>query len=351
MNTGRPIATISFARRGDAGRRIAGVAAAARIVRELAQAGFGEARLALPAGDRLNDQARTDLARLAGAMTVVSVSADTAAKGLELSGELLFPAAALAAMVRGETVGNAIRLDAPGAGAEILRQTVKASDGLVSVWLNRPISRRISATLLWVPGIRPIHATIGTALLAAAMFAFLVGGDATGLIAGGLLFHAASVFDGVDGEMARATFRSSPAGATIDNAVDIATNVLFLLGLTWNLDQAGHASALPLAAIGLGLFAFGLAIVAWRSGGPPQLDLVKQVHGERYRSPLLQTLIRFLVIVSSRDFFALLFAVLILIGWPVAVLYIFAAAAIVWFPFVVGSIRMPAAPAIPARRP
>jgi CDP-L-myo-inositol myo-inositolphosphotransferase len=55
-----------------------------------------------------------------------------------------------------------------------------------------------------------------------------------GLIAGGLLFMPL-VFDGVDGEIARATFRSSPAGAALDTGVDMATNLAFMLGVTINL--------------------------------------------------------------------------------------------------------------------
>ena len=69
-----------------------------------------------------------------------------------------------------------------------------------------------------------------TRLLALAMLPVLLLGGETGLILGGILFQAASVLDGVDGEMARATFRTSPSGATLDSAVDIATNLLFVAG-------------------------------------------------------------------------------------------------------------------------
>ena len=55
---------------------------------------------------------------------------------------------------------------------------------------------------------------------------------------------------------------------------------------------------------------------------------------------------RFLTIVSSRDFFALLFAVLILVGVPMAVLYIFATAATIWMAFLAVSLLDN-----PARRP
>ena len=211
---------------------------------------------------------------------------------------------------------------------DTLRATAKASDGPVSRWLNRPVSRLISALLLRLPGIRPIHATLGTVILAAAMFAALLIGGEAGLIAGGLLFHAASVFDGVDGEIARATFRTSRAGAVLDRVVDVATNFLFILGVT-----VGSRCARPAGAAGRRLGAgavppgVGRDQLVGRARRPAvqhggrQAALSRQLSGTAYAR-----LIGFLTIVTSRDFFALLFALLILAGVPMAILYIFAAA-------------------------
>jgi CDP-L-myo-inositol myo-inositolphosphotransferase len=175
------------------------------------------------------------------------------------------------------------------------------------------------------------------------MFAALALGGEAGLLAGGLLFHAASVFDGVDGEIARATFRSSNAGAALDSAVDVGTNLLFVIGVTLNLGARSDLAFL-LAGWGFTLFVLGLAAIAWRASraaGPFSLDLVKHFYRRRFAGRLIPWLIEAMTIVSSRDFFALLFALLILAGLPMAVLYLFAAAATVWILFVLGSIRMP----------
>jgi len=118
---------------------------------------------------------------------------------------------------------------------EIVRATGKPGDGLVSRWLNRPISQRLTMIMLAIPGARPIHVTIANAALALIMFAVTLDGGERGLILGGILFQTASVLDGVDGEMARATFRTSKSGATLDSAVDIATNLLFVTALTIHL--------------------------------------------------------------------------------------------------------------------
>jgi phosphatidylglycerophosphate synthase len=336
-------AIVSFGSSGAARRRIAGVAAAARIVRELAQAGVEEAWLLLPPADSLDARATADLRRLAGPLAV-RIGPENLPAGqdvLRLTGDRLVFAEALR---RGDAFDDgAIRLDGGEAEAEILRRTGKAGDGPVSRTLNRPISRSISALLLRLEGVRPIHATLGTALLATAMFAALLMGGASGLILGGLLFQAASIFDGVDGEIARATFRASDSGAMLDNVIDIATNLLFILGVTVNLAAAGSRLAPMLTAWAFALFLLGLAAVAWRAsrmGAPFSFDAVKDHYRNRFQGRLAGLVMTFFIIVSSRDFFALLFPLLILVGVPMAVLYIFALAASIWIFFVLGSIGM-----------
>lgn len=305
-------AVVVFASADAASRRVAGVAAAARVARSLRDSGVGRVVLAVP-GAALGPAARADLDRLAAGAELVDAD--------RLDPELADCAVAAPTL----------------SGAAILRATGKAGDGPVSRWLNRPVSRAISAALLMLPGVRPLHATIGTALIALAMFALLIGGGAAGLIAGGLLFHGASVFDGVDGEIARATFRSSPAGATLDGLVDVATNFLFVLGVTFNLAGRDGPQALAAGAWGLALFAAGLLALARqsvRSDSAFSLDVLKQDVQRRSFGPFGPWLVSFATIVTSRDFFALLFALLILAGMPMAILYIFAGAATVWISFV-----------------
>jgi CDP-L-myo-inositol myo-inositolphosphotransferase len=327
-------AIVTFESGATASRRVAGVAAAARIVRELAEAGFARAWLILPEGDRLSEAAAEDVRRLAGKLDARQADrAPADAEAIHVPGNRL-----IAAAVIGQSSAG-LKLDEPEATRAILRSTAKASDGPVSRSLNRPISRAISALFLKIPGVRPIYATIGTVIIALAMFAALVAGGPWGMIAGGLLFHAASIFDGVDGEIARATFRTSPLGASLDSIVDVGTNVLFIFGATLNLGAQGIDLAYVLGGLGLGLFAFGLAIISWRGRsktGHFHLEGVKIDYG-RVSGRFIPALLRFLTMVSSRDFFALLFAVLIVTGSPGGVLVIFAAAAVVWTPFVLGA--------------
>jgi phosphatidylglycerophosphate synthase len=58
-------------------------------------------------------------------------------------------------------------------------------------------------------------------------------------LAGGLLVHASSVADGVDGEVARLQLRGGPRGALVDGLVDRVGDGAILAGLgLWALD--GH---------------------------------------------------------------------------------------------------------------
>lgn len=309
-------AIIGFGKTHEAERRIAGLPWAARVARALAEEGYDEASFVVPA---LQPATMREIARLAPGLRIEFVHGS------------------------GEIEPLIIR---PPSDIEILRATAKASDGPVSRLINRPVSRLISRLALLIPGVRPLHVTLANFAVAILTFAALVAGGDPGLIAGALLFQAASILDGVDGEIARATFRASRSGALFDSIVDAATTLLFILGLALNLDARGNQAALALALWGLALFLFGLAVIAWRSrggGGFFNFNFIKRHYRDRVSGRWLPELIGFLVVVSSRDFFALLFAALVLIGLPMVALYIFTAAATIWILFVVGSLRLSSA--------
>lgn len=334
-------AVLIFPDASQANRRIAGVAAVARLVRELSEAGFAEVWLELPQGEALDQAAIDDVARLAGAMALRNggpPSGDIA----RMPTDRLIPAREIPAFLAARPLapGVSLQLDAPGATAEILRRTGKASDGPVSRWFNRPVSRVLSALLLRVPGFRPLHATAGTAVLALAMFASLVFGGHWGLIAGAVLFQAASVFDGVDGEVARATFRSSSAGAVLDSTVDTATTFLFIIGLATNLVSSGNPFAFALGAWSVGLIALGLGLFRWRARST-NLDRLKEHYRERAAGSPMAKALAFLTMISSRDFFAFANAAAILIGFPLFPLIGFAVSATVWILFVAGWVLLP----------
>ncbi len=104
---------------------------------------------------------------------------------------------------------------------------VSGLDGPVSRYLNRPLSRRISARVVD----KPITAdqwswiAFATALLGAAAFALRLPR------LGALLVQASSILDGVDGEIARAHGTAGPGGALLDLALDRTADVAILAGI------------------------------------------------------------------------------------------------------------------------
>ena len=162
----------------------------------------------------------------------------------------------------------------------------------------------------------------------------LFGGEG-GLILGAILFQVASVIDGVDGEMARATWRTSVQGASLDSLIDMSINFLFVLALTIHLavrdqDVIGWIGAWAILAMIVGNVLIARRMRA--QGAPLGFDLFK-----RRNAPIrgLVDLVYWVVqVISSRDFFALLFMLLTLAGLERVALCIFAGVAVIWFCYV-----------------
>jgi 1L-myo-inositol 1-phosphate cytidylyltransferase / CDP-L-myo-inositol myo-inositolphosphotransferase len=123
--------------------------------------------------------------------------------------------------------------DARAARVALRRSLGKDADGPVSRWLNRPLSTRLSMVLA---PLRPAPDLVSLVAftLGLAGAALLAAGQG---LAGGLLVHASSVADGVDGEVARLQLRGGPRGALLDGVLDRVGDAAILAGLgLWALD-------------------------------------------------------------------------------------------------------------------
>jgi phosphatidylglycerophosphate synthase len=125
---------------------------------------------------------------------------------------------------------------------QLLRHSGKSQDGMVSKFLNRPISRAITRLLLKLP-ITPNAWTILTFALAPAAFVFLVRGDYTGLLTGTALFQLINILDGCDGEIARVKYLDSERGRRLDAFCDFVANLFFVLCLGVGLFRQPSVSA------------------------------------------------------------------------------------------------------------
>ncbi len=134
------------------------------------------------------------------------------------------------------------------AARRLRRSLTKPTDGPVSRYLNRPVSTRLSTALAHLP----LHPDLVSSV---AFLVALAGAWALGAgegIAGGLLVHAASVLDGVDGEIARLRLRTSPGGALLDGVLDRLADGAILAGAAiWSISEGvapATAAALAVAA-------------------------------------------------------------------------------------------------------
>ncbi len=128
------------------------------------------------------------------------------------------------------------------AAAALRRSLGKHTDGPVSRFVNRPLSTRIS---MLVAPLRPAPDLVSLVAFALGLAgaALLAAGRG---VAGALLVHAASVADGVDGEVARLQLRGGPRGALLDGVLDRVADTAILAGLgVWALE--GHGARMVLA--------------------------------------------------------------------------------------------------------
>lgn len=347
-------AVLIFACVTNASRNVAGVPAAARAVREVARAGIRECWIVAGAVWQPNELIRREVERLGGATIVSWVPSDELSaifsneRILLVAGESLVVAESFREALASNLVlptglefaaagGHQIfeRIAAPRTMGElddaerrIVASTTKPSDGIVSRKLNRPISQAISRRLLKWPGIRPIHATAVTTLLAVAMVLSLLAGGDAGLIAGAVLFQAASIFDGVDGEIARATFRTSRWGAMADSLVDAATNIGFIAGVVINLWIQGNTFAAITGAAGLAIMAFGLFLIGRRARSGTREFTFNAVK-DHFRGPQSRPM-QWLIWLTMRDFYALAAVLFVVTGFAAEGLVAFGVIATGW---------------------
>ena len=126
-------------------------------------------------------------------------------------------------------------------------------DGLVSRTLNRPLSRPAARLLQHTP-ITPNQVTLASLLIAfGAGWLLYLGHNVWAALA----IHTSSVVDGVDGDLARLTGRSSSFGAIFDAVLDRYADGAILGGATyWAYRHEGYPLPVLLGLVALvGAFA------------------------------------------------------------------------------------------------
>ncbi len=207
---------------------------------------------------------------------------------------------------------------------KLIKSLTKPTDGWVSKNLNRPISTSFSRVLAHTP-ITPNQFTIITGFIGLLTGVFLALGGYWNYLIGGALFHFTSVLDGVDGELARLKFKSSPFGQWLDTLVDNLSYLAALAGIIIGVYRNG-ASPFVLYSGGLAalfvIFALGslyFYLLRFKSGG----TLLNVEYSFQNGTGFFDRFMQIAALFGKRDLFALIFFGLGIIGqMPLALTYI-----------------------------
>ncbi|PYJ73781.1 MAG: hypothetical protein DME75_00650 [Verrucomicrobia bacterium] len=212
---------------------------------------------------------------------------------------------------------------------QLLRRSGKSQDGPVARFVNRPISRAVTRLLLRFP-ITPTAWTISICVLPILSAVFVLHGSYASILIGTLLFHVHSVFDGCDGEIARAKYLESREGGRIDDLCDVFAAIIFVASLGLGIGRwlSPSSQFFPWAAEGL-LCAALIATNEWLLRLPGAQSHVASTvlasslyprHREVIQHSGLLVLgektVWWLLQLTKRDVGILFFVLLALAGWP-----------------------------------
>ncbi len=129
------------------------------------------------------------------------------------------------------------------------------TDGYIARNVNKKISIPLS-TILSKTGIHPNVLTIFNLIIGVLSSVFLLFNTYWYTVLGGTFFQLASVMDGVDGEVAKFTFKTSKIGSWLDTITDNLTLLLFLgsASYLYYIHSKGLLSLVFIALIFAGVF-------------------------------------------------------------------------------------------------
>lgn len=143
----------------------------------------------------------------------------------------------------------------------------KSTDG----WVARKINARISIPISKVFARLEIHPnwiTLMNLPFVLLMFYFITRPSYISAAVAGVMFQWCSIFDGCDGEVARACHKESIIGGWLDTAMDNLCYLLFVMGLgVWYRNNCGGSIYPMMAASAILAFALCLTYVGmWKIG-------------------------------------------------------------------------------------
>lgn len=224
----------------------------------------------------------------------------------------------------------------------LLRDSGKPQDGVISRFLNRPLTRPVTHLLLKLP-VTPSKWTLLIALLPIAGAVALLVGSYWGFVWGLIFYQIYSMLDGCDGEIARAKYLEARAGQRLDSMCDFLGNLLLMVALGFGLSHtpwiaAGSRNFYLIEGIVAALLTVANETLLLRKSESDDEPIL--LNGMLYarhrhlvrRSGLLffgENVAGWLVQLTKRDVAIFVFLLLAIVGRPQWILHLFCAVALV----------------------
>ena len=185
------------------------------------------------------------------------------------------------------------------------------TDGYIARNINKKISIPMSSQLAKT-GIHPNVLSIFNLVIGILSGVFLLGGTYWYTVLGGTFFQLAGVLDGVDGEVAKFTFKTSKIGSWLDTIVDNFTLFIFLgaASYLYFLKYGGISSMILIAVLFTSAIIIILMMFRYLIRFSESRSLV--AYDKEFIQKLPQNdpciiIIRNLKYLTKKDFFSLLF--------------------------------------------
>ncbi|HEU0033385.1 MAG TPA: CDP-alcohol phosphatidyltransferase family protein [Kofleriaceae bacterium] len=175
---------------------------------------------------------------------------------------------ATARVPHGSVARHAIATDADRAGAHrlLFSLLVKPQDNVITRYLFRPLSSRLTRVLVHTP-VTATQVSLVVAVMVALGCWMTTFASTAMMIGGALVILAASYLDCCDGEIARVKLQASTFGAWLDTIVDELSSVGYMIALGWHCHLVygrsyfGDLGFDPwIAAIWLGVVTYGWSL-------------------------------------------------------------------------------------------
>ncbi len=202
---------------------------------------------------------------------------------------------------------------------KLLRETIIVNtSGFIARTINKRISLPIS-TALTRTRIHPNYLTVFNMIIGIMSAVFILFDSYWYTVLGGLFFQLASVFDGVDGEVAKYTLKVSKIGGWLDTISDNGTLLMFLSAASY-LYFIHNTGVMPLVVIGLLFLGLGVMLLVMvsflrkytSSGSLVTYD--KEFIQKLPESDPVVFLVQKLKYITKKEFFSIVFFLVSLTG-------------------------------------